>query len=480
MSSFDRKIEELNNKNKKTLDELFGLFGKKNKSEKEPGGDIIKFVSRTSYILNGNPIEYIEKGVPEDWMGYDWVNGKLSWLTKAEFRARKISVDFQNEKLLTFWGDWKSGEFKEGEFAGNGSRFLGGTFIGEYIAPYSTWKTVPNDFLDGKWYDGENGLLGLKNIYDLRVVREGANNVFNILAVPPGRSIKINSFGKREIIISVIKRLDRENSNFKFEVYDSLNESSQPVILPWRKIRGNSDEEFISNTVIDIKNTKSLPVFGLNLKEGIQSVEIISSPDFGTLQSKEEEPEAVDFDFKFSFGKKGWGSNNIYSLNSFNIKTDEQKGRINKFKEDVKSGRFFNNLALFKKMIEQGRVDGYGKYPELAFLFPKQIGSTYKNQDQKRDKIMAYFSDFSGLIIDNLSSEYISGWFENKIKTELGLGSKGQSAKPASKSSTKKVSVKKPKEKPAKTKKRIVPGKPLNESLDLLKKEIRDIINNNL
>ena len=279
MSDFDKKIEDLNNKNNSTLNELFGLFGK----DKNEESDLIKQTGNSSFVLNGNKIGYTGNGSVFDWLDYDWANGKLNWLTKSKFECYYIEADFKKELITKFAGKWLDGEFQGGNYMPyRGVEFLGGLFQGAYRAGWDSWKASPANFIGGTWHDGKNGILGMANINQLTIDRSGQSTKrrINLLRIPVGNSIKIKTLDNVEYVITVGKRLDGVSSDFAYSVYDSLNNKKTDFSFTWVQIRNGGNEGLASNTVIDIDSTKTLPLFGINLGSGIDSIQIEPSTSF--------------------------------------------------------------------------------------------------------------------------------------------------------------------------------------------------------
>lgn len=107
------------------------------------------------------------------------------------------------------------------------------------------------------------------------------------------------------------------------------------------------------------------------------------------------------------------------------VSSDEML-KFNKFQKDVQSGEFLNILKIFKKMLLNGEIDGYGNFPTLRYLLAQQ-GNNAQKISQEDAKILQYLVDFKKVILDNVikkdgtSNEYLKSTFINNMKKFLGL-----------------------------------------------------------
>ena len=77
------------------------------------------------------------------------------------------------------------------------------------------------------------------------------------------------------------------------------------------------------------------------------------------------------------------------------------------------------SIQNFKSLVDDGRIDGFGTNPELAFLFPKKKGESFKDPDAKRDQTLKYFGRFREDVIDNFQSDKIGDYYKKLIKKQI-------------------------------------------------------------
>lgn len=367
----------------------------KNKSIEE-GNGIFYLKEEGHYVLGDNhrskqrKINKIFVGTSESEghkfaMNYDWKNGNMSWLNKAQFEAKTIVVDDKSGELKYFNGNWESGDFRDATFSG--SLFNGGKFINGFLnILYSNWKEFPVNFIGNRGGSSKGGILGLPNA-------TGGKGGFHLIQVPPGFSIVIKQKGKRVIqTVNVIKRTDNSSSDFIYE----NNETKKTTTVPWEKIRKSYDSfELKKGTVLDIKG-----VF-----EGqVENIQVVSTSSI--------KPE----DAVSRANKK-----NTNPVRRFNVKAKTPvfkdmgiQGEYKFWAKDVNDLLFFNQLMddlesggnkITKAFTDiKNNRSGFGKNAGLKNVLP--------NVSQLADQDSLNFVDnLINRVIDNL------GTYDPKKKT---------------------------------------------------------------
>ena len=359
------------------------------------------------------------------------VSPSIEWLYSGSWTAKKLSLSGQKKKysrggikgrLINFVGEWESGTFMGIISSG---KIVGGQIVdGYYIAGPDGYKIKPWDFKSGGFSISNGFVMGL------RMAKENSKHKkLSIIQVKQGLQIKVIDNNDKEHLIKIDKGID----------YTSLDMKINGVNISWENYNRTSGD--FEKSYIQVGSNFSIPGV-VEIDKGVQSIEVKTSD----YEKKEKEGESKKssqtstdrFDVKTK--RKGWqpkdGKKAPFYLMDFQGDTDAQE-KFQKFKKDINSGFFFKNLTYFKKLVEEGRVDGYGNYPSLAFIFPKQKGEVFKDKDSERDTVMSYLSDFRKYVINNFKTDSVSQYYMNKIKSEINSKPKVKKKKRTSNNSKK-------------------------------------------
>lgn len=381
------------------------------------------------------------------------IHPNLEWLFKGSWRADKLGISKTTRakargaakgKLITFMGEWSSGAFmgifKKGVISG------GQIIDGYYLGSADGYKLKPWDFKSGGCSNGSGFVMGL------RMAKENTKHKkLSIIQVKKGLQIKILDNNDTEHLISVEKGVD----------YNSLDMKVNGIDVSW-EMYNKSGSDF-EKSYINVGSNFSIPGI-IDIDKGVQSIEVKTSEY--EKKEAEGEPEnssqAVSDRFDVKTKRKGWkpGGRGYYLMDFKGDASSQEK--FEKFKKDIDSGFFFKNLIFFKKLVEEGRVDGYGAYPSLAFIFPKQKGEVFKDADGGRDTVMSYFSDFREHVLNNFKSDSISQYYLDLTKKEINENPAAKTTK-KSKPATKKKTAKQKQNRIN----RVMGKKPVNESLSI-------------
>lgn len=345
---------------------------------------------------------------------------ELEWLFDGDYVAKKLDISNYTPKhfkpsggikgrLINFSGIWKGGSFK-GIMSTSGSQILGGRIVdGIFMSEADGFQISPWNFWSGGFSPMKNFVLGMPIAKDNTKYKK-----LSIFQVPSDKVIKIIDNNDEEHILKVEKGVN----------YESLDLKINGNKVEW--INYTKDKSSFENSFMVVGKNFSIPDLGFSIDNGIQSIEIKTSSyslkSTSTSTTSTITPsislDADKFDIKTK--QSGWtpGGRGYYVLD-IDINDNNLVDSIQKFKDDINSGKFFKYLNFLKTIIEEGRVDGYGKFPSLAFLFPKQMGVNYKNDDSQRDAVMKYFSDFRENIIDNFASQNIADYYIKLIKNYI-------------------------------------------------------------
>lgn len=344
---------------------------------------------------------------------------ELDWLFDGEYIAEKLGLSKSEKesfevsggikgRLINFKGIWKNGTFK-GVMFGSDSKILGGRIIdGIFMGEADGFKISPWNFWSGGFSPMKNFVLGMPIAKDNTEYKK-----LSIFQVPSDKIIKIIDNNDEEYILKVEKGVNYESLNLK------INEGE----VDW--INYTKDKNSFENSFMIIGQNFSIPDIGFSIDKGIQSIEIKTS-SYSPKTTNSQTTTSVTtttipsdinkFDIKTK--QSGWtpgGKSGYYNLD-IDLSDSVLADSIQKFKDDINSDRFFKYLNFLKRIIGEGRIDGYGKFPNLAFLFPKQMGTNYKNDDIKRDVVMKYFSDFRENVIDKFTAQNVSEYYIKLVK----------------------------------------------------------------
>lgn len=300
---------------------------------------------------------------------YDWEGSPLKFLfdPNLKFNGNSIAFDFKKGIIMNFDGGIWTGPFVGNTFS---SKYIGNSFKGNFFGPNKNFQAAPTAFVDGRFYDStKSGILGIDN-------KEEANlgDNFNLIQVPEGYSIEILTNKQLRHTISVVKRLDNIDSNFKYNVYFGYDiDSSTPnvVTLSWPKIRQDFDGYYINY------KAKSIPdLITLQGDEQIVELMIVKTGTPPVFKKKEK----FDASKKYSedagklLGLKDLTKVSKYDLN-FKINNDQDLDVFNKMKGYVNSPQFMQDLDSISTYIDNSIIDqnDINKFPYLRNLFTADV-----------------------------------------------------------------------------------------------------------
>lgn len=367
-----KRLEDINNVNE-------GLFDKIFKSNKQSQGYLQK-AKGTGYFLNGNYIHsFGTDGTLDPYSQNTWYLEKFRWLINSEFKANFIYI--KNEEI-EFDGDWISGEFKGLQFWGVNSFFKGGYFNGKnYSAPNlingkGSFEIHPSRFIDGKYSDYENGILGrvdyqmpIKNVIEKMEVIRIPVNLWVVLQ--GGKSDKY-----KKVYFKVLKKIDDKSSDFVFISTFGINEfvNYENKIIKWEHIRGKNEFEYENiNGFIRIGGEFNLLEDERYYLSKIQSINITNQEPVVKI----EESNIIDFSEDKNLAK-------IFSYKGYPLKfkttsnDEESKKKVLELKKIITNGKLYNDLEFLKYHIQPKKtaagkfesvVDGY-EDEELIYLKP--------------------------------------------------------------------------------------------------------------
>jgi hypothetical protein len=360
------------------------------------------------------------------------INSSIGWLFKGDWKAETLGLTATKRKargaikgkLVTFRGEWLSGAFM-GVF--KGGAITGGQMVdGYYLGSSDGYKIEPWDFKSGGSSIGSGFVMGL------RMAKENTKHKkLSIIQVKKGLQIKILDNNDVEHLLKIDKGVD----------YDSLNMKINGVDVSWELYNRSSGD--FEKSYINVGSNFDIPGL-INIDKGVQSIEVKTS-DYEEKESETEKGKESSSEKEEVLSKlilktkiKGFGTTpKGYNIDLNNDK--ELSEKVSKFIEDIDSEKFFKYINFFKRLSNEGRIDGYGNYPALAFIYPKQKGEAFKDKDAERDRVMSYFSNFRQQVINNITADNISQRYMDSIKKEINAKPK---VKKASKKSAKKAGTK--------------------------------------
>lgn len=336
----------------------------------------------------------------------------LEWLYKGVWKANRLGLTTRKQegegsikgRLVTFDGIWESGDFmgvlKGGEIIG------GQVKDGYYLSRADGFKIKPWDFKSGGFSVGSGFALGMPLAKDNTKYKS-----LSIFQVPTDKIIKIVDNNDEEYLLKVDKGVNYQTVDMKID-------GTEVYWAPYSNSKSDFEKSFIK-----VGDNFNLPGI-LSIDKGVQSVEVKTLEYEGNQgagqPTQTQQPSAKPLNwnkFDVKSNVKGWtpGTKGGYFID---VEEDDEEtiSSIQKFKDEINSGKFFKYLNFFKQLIDEGRIDGYGNYPSLAFLFPKQVGSTYKSDDPERDRVMKYFSDFRQKVINNFRAENVTKYYLGLLK----------------------------------------------------------------
>jgi len=354
----------------------------------------------------------------------------LSWLFKGSWKAETLGLTKTTKKarggikgkLVTFRGEWLSGAFM-GVF--KGGAITGGQMVdGYYLGSSDGYKIEPWDFKSGGSSIGSGFVMGL------RMAKENtAHKKLSIIQVKKGLQIKILDNNDVEHLLKIDKGID----------YSSLNMKINDIDVSWELYNRSSGD--FEKSYINVGSNFTIPGI-INIDKGVQSIEVKTSDyeEKKVEKGKESSSKEEEVLSKLILKTKRAGFKTIAGGYKIDLNNDKELSeKVSKFIEDIDSEKFFKYINFFKRLSNEGRIDGYGNYPALAFIYPKQKGESFKDKDAERDRVMSYFSNFRQQVINNIISDNVSQRYMDSIKKEINAKPK---VKKASKKSAKKAGTK--------------------------------------
>jgi len=373
-----KKLEEQGN----ITNQLFeGLFDKK----------IIKRTGDNSYILNGNIINMVYGNTRANFMDYDWINGKLNWLTNSNFYCEGLNIDFNTEKLINFEGVWYNGNFHGGNFMVGSKHpndgFLNGLFWGNYKSSYGTYKAGPESFVDGTFLNWREGnIFGEKNI-DTVLLRKG---VLSYLKISVDSDIQITDKKNNKYFFRLDKTIDSINSDIKIRL---LGNEEKILTQKWKDIRLNIDSTFIK-----IGNRFSIEDL---FQTEYEVVEIMVKHGIEIPKQNSKEIELVD-DYLDLSKIPAIGVKDIKGVKPI-VKMQFPTGHRDiylKFVDRIKNGEFISDLILIKRGLELCFISGYYDNIYLKNMFLGIKGE--KPEKEEYEQALKRLDDFVGFVILNI------------------------------------------------------------------------------
>ncbi len=364
--NYEESFEKQQKSSEEIFSELFGLFDKK--EERNP---LFFEKDGVYYFANGK-----SSAQAISWPGntryleiFDWKNSKLKFVMdpETEFHAKLMNFDLEKQIILFFDGEWISGGFYGEKFVGV---FSGDYFKGRFVGRNLDYKSHPTTFIDGTIYNPSEGILGLPNTLTT------TNGQFEFVSVPVGHSIQFRTKNGINNSIKVLKRIDGNNSQFQYEVYNGFTKQKSMQTIEWPTIR-NGWNTGVYQIYMGSKNIANL----IEIPQGDAIIEMYISKSQADFKSGA--PEEFDSKKKYQFdlksipgldikqlrGEKGRLIGNANTLVNLNFASEEEFREYEKILQSIKSGQFAQDLKNINRAIRYGEVDGYGPYIYLKKIF---------------------------------------------------------------------------------------------------------------
>jgi len=381
------------NKQKEINEGLFGnLFSKTGKTQQAQTNS--EFYEKDGLYYFGGYNTAKETSNEIQLKYYDWQNSRLKFVISPDtkFKTESIIFDLKQEKIVSF----KNGIWEMGPFVGDyfmNSIFQGSYFKGHFYGKNEDYKSEPYTFAAGSFNDITNtGILGKLNTTTMKGL---GNKKFNIITIPPGNMIEFKSINGKACYIKVLKRLDKSNSIFKFEVLDGFKSDVPQVITKdWQYFLENWNKK--GQGILDI-NRNSINIAGLitipsgdaiNPKEMFISV--------STTTTKKATPAVSTFvpgkQYTFNLSKIPYlniqtitGPTGEVAPNvNFSFDSMQEFGEFNKVISQIESGVLKQDIKNIVRAIKYGQIDGYGKFNFLSPIFNNNPGKNTINLDEVR------------------------------------------------------------------------------------------------
>lgn len=385
------------------LSSKLGLAPKKTNS-------LVKALGGGEYMIGNNKVMEL-RGVPEDvFLGYDWANGKLSFLTKGAWMAKNLTLQISgpaNERVQFFLGTWEDGDF-EGNMFGT---FRGSSFIGKFSSAFESYESDPSTFVKGTINDHKRGVLGLAKLDSIALDDSSQRKHVSLLEMQPGYYCNLVDDQGKTHSFQMIKCCDNKSMDIELEEKTGQQRS---IRILWEDIRkGNDPAMFRRLSSVRIGGRPQIPFLFANDRIGkVLKIEISPKPTmFGTTV------DTYSLDTSLLRPLK-------YPLATTTIHLFDQKeiALYTKIFQDLVNNGMQLHLRNVLDGIKMGVITGWNGYPHLVDVFSRQEGAPVKHP--KYADSMKWLDEFVQIIVLRMMRARMVGgvYVDNKKGRSILMG----------------------------------------------------------
>lgn len=389
MDPFD-KMTELGMRNEAVFQNLLGKIGMGPKKS-----SIAKALGGGQYAIGDNKIFKL-LGVTEDtFLGYDWENGKLSFLKDGQWIAKELHLQISHgvESVLSFNGDWQGGDFSGQKFFGN---FQGSSFQGSFASSYKNYASDPSTFVSGTISSFQEGVLGLPKVDVISLDKGSQKKTLSLLEMQVGYYCNLTDDKGVTHSFRLTKCCDSRSMDVELQEETGQKRS---IRIPWVEMRkGNDPAVFRRLSMLRIGSRPQIPYLFAN--DGVGVITNIEISTKGTQFGTTVDTYKLNVDL---FRPLRYPRPEV----TIHLFTPEEIVRYGKMQQDLSKGLMQYHLRNIQDGLKFKIITGYKGFPHLSFMFNEVEGAG--TTDARYAESMRWMDEFVQIIILRMMRSKPSG-----------------------------------------------------------------------
>lgn len=348
------------------MDDIMARLGL-NKNSSPPANSIARDLGNGKFELGGNLIHKLGGVSPQQFIQYDWVGGKLSFLKDGKWEAKELRLQMAGgtEAVTLFFGEWNSGTFVGNMFA----EFRGESFEGYFQSAYESYESDPSTFVDGRIKDHQRGVLGLSKLDVISIDKNSQKKSVSLLEMQTG--FYCNMTDDRGVTHSFRMLKCCNDMDMSIELQEMTGQQ-RSISIPWKEIRKNNDPSLFRRlSSIRIGGKIQIPYLFTNDRVGtIVNIELSTKPTmFGMTNDTYVIDTSLFRPLKFNLPRT-----------TIHLLSKEEVVEFGKIHKDLDENAMHLHLSNMRSGIEFGVITGWNGYPHLKSIFGDVEGEHISHQ----------------------------------------------------------------------------------------------------
>jgi len=318
------------------------------------------------YAIGSNEIQKLGGVAEDEFLKYDWNNGKLSFLTKGQWTAKELVLQISQgvEQVVRFAGVWRAGAFV-GNFFGD---FQGESFEGHFQSAFNSYRSGPSTFVNGKVTSFDRGVIGVPKLEVTSLDKSSQKRVVSLLEMRVGHYCNLTDDQGVTHSFQMTKCCD--STNMDIELKEETGQK-RGIRIPWTEMRKSDDpNEFRRLSSIRIGGRPQIPYLFANDRVGaITNIEISTKPTmFGTTVDTYLLDTTLLRPLSFPVAKV-----------TIHLFSPEEVMKFGQIHQDLSNNAMQLHLRNITDGIKFKLITGYKGYPHLAGIFNNVEGQAVKH-----------------------------------------------------------------------------------------------------